>query len=163
VLTGRQIRNAAAVCNRGLVFQTDAWHCLGLQVAMLKKVHRQADPEFVAILHAIRTGAATTRQLDDLWQRCRCRAALRTRPAAWAGLFGAAHLAGLPTSHVFGLAAGGSSRVRMASCPLSSSGAGPGGGRRGAEGGGLSVCQSGLNSRFGSSCGLHHVLQDQDP
>jgi hypothetical protein len=38
VLTGRQIRNAAAVCNRGLVFQTDAWHCLGLQVAMLKKV-----------------------------------------------------------------------------------------------------------------------------
>ena len=37
-LTARQVRNGAAVCNRGLCFQTSAWTSLGLEVAMLKKV-----------------------------------------------------------------------------------------------------------------------------
>ena len=36
------------------------------------QVHRQADREFVAILHALRDGSATAEQLDELWRRCRC-------------------------------------------------------------------------------------------
>ena len=36
-VTGKQIRNSSAVCNRGLVFQTDAWRRLDLQVCVLKQ------------------------------------------------------------------------------------------------------------------------------
>lgn len=37
-LTGRQIRNAAPVCNRGWCFQSVAWRRLDLHVAVFKQV-----------------------------------------------------------------------------------------------------------------------------
>lgn len=50
-LTGRQIRNASAVCNRGLIFQTTAWRHLNLHVAVLKQA-RGCMSAFAAAGHA---------------------------------------------------------------------------------------------------------------
>jgi hypothetical protein len=57
---------AAPFLNRGLAFQSAAWGALGMRVHTLATVHRQADAHFVGLLHALRQGAHTERQLAEL-------------------------------------------------------------------------------------------------
>ena len=85
-LTGRQIRNAAAMCNRSACFQSEAWRRLDLHVALLTQVHRQSDAEFVSILRGIRDGSLPFDRLDDLWRMCRCWCWCRRREGGeWGG------------------------------------------------------------------------------
>lgn len=44
--------------------------CLCAARAALPQVHRQSEVEFIELLHAIRDGSATLRQLDRLWSLC---------------------------------------------------------------------------------------------